>query len=160
MRTFEFETYTDVRRAMAQDPHRPVTHFLPPANWMNDPNGLIRWAGRYHLFYQHNPNAPVWGHIHWGHAVSDDLMHWRDLPLALAPTPGSYDADGCWSGCTVDDGGTPTLVYTARRGRRESICLARGGPDLVDWTKTPDNPVIPGPPPAPCSAEACSVASA
>ena len=146
MKTFDFATYPDIRRAMAQDPHRPVAHFIPPANWMNDPNGLIQWNGRYHLFYQHNPHAPVWGDIHWGHAVSDDLAHWRDLPLPLAPTPDGYDADGCWSGCAVNDDGTPTLVYTGWRDEQETICLARGGPDLVDWTKDPSNPVIPGPP--------------
>ncbi|MGC9400550.1 MAG: glycoside hydrolase family 32 protein [Anaerolineae bacterium] len=146
MKTFDFETYADVRRTMAQDIHHPTYHFLPPANWMNDPNGLIQWGGRYHLFYQHNPDAPIWGNIHWGHAVSDDLTHWRDLPLALAPTPGSCDADGCWSGCAVDDAGTPTLVYTGRRDDHETVCLARGGPELVHWTRDPRNPVISGPP--------------
>lgn len=147
MKTFDFTTYPDIRRAMAQDQHRPVYHFLPSANWMNDPNGLIQWDGRYHLFYQHNPNAAVWGDMHWGHAVSDDLVHWRDLPLALAPTPGGCDADGCWSGCAVDDGGVPKLFYTGWRDEHEAVCLARGGPDLVEWTKVSRNPVIPGPPP-------------
>ena len=66
---------------------------------MNDPNGLIQWKGQYHLFYQYNPFAPVWGSIHWGHAMSDDLVHWRDLPIALAPTPGTVDEYGVFSGC-------------------------------------------------------------
>src|SRR4051795_8679698 len=83
------------------DPHRPRYHFLPPANWMNDPNGLIQWRGRYHLFYQHNPEAPTPGTIHWGHALSDDLVRWRDLPLALSPTPGSVDESSVFSGCAV-----------------------------------------------------------
>jgi beta-fructofuranosidase len=147
MKTFDFTTYPDIRRAMAQDPHRPVCHFLPPANWMNDPNGLIQWDGQYHLFYQHNPGGAVWGDMHWGHALSDDLVHWRDLPLALAPTAGTYDADGCWSGCAVNDADTPTLVYTGWRDEHEAVCLAHGGPDLIEWTKDPRNPVIPGPPP-------------
>lgn len=154
MKTFDSPTCPDLRRAMARDPHRPVTHFLPPANWMNDPNGLIQWDGQYHLFYQHNPNAAVWGDMHWGHAVSDDLVHWRDLPLALAPTPGGCDADGCWSGCAVAErggdagsSGVPKLVYTGWRDEHEAVCLARGGPDLVEWTKDPRNPMIPGPPP-------------
>ena len=88
---------------MSADPHRPQYHFLPPSNWMNDPNGLIQWKGQYHLFYQYNPFAPVWGSIHWGHAMSDDLVHWRDLPIALAPTPGTVDEYGVFSGCAFDD---------------------------------------------------------
>ena len=70
------------RRVMQEthrkDPRRPQYHFLSPANWMNDPNGLVRWKGQCHLFYQHNPFAAEWGHIQWGHAVSNDLVHWHD----------------------------------------------------------------------------------
>ncbi len=146
MRTDRFDDYPALRAQLAGDPHRPRYHFLPPANWMNDPNGLIHWRGQYHLFYQHNPGAAVWGDMHWGHAVSEDLLHWRDLPLALAPTPGSLDADGCWSGCTVDDGGVPTILYTAWRNQHEAVCLARGAADLLHWTKDPRNPVIAGSP--------------
>ncbi|GAC1461444.1 MAG: hypothetical protein PVSMB2_23680 [Ktedonobacteraceae bacterium] len=100
------------RKELADDPHRPHSHFLPPANWMNDPNGLIHWKGRYHLFYQHNPHGAFHEKIHWGHALSSDLVHWTDLPIALTPTPGRADADGCWSGCAIDNHGTPTLLYT------------------------------------------------
>src|SRR3954470_10280575 len=91
------------RQHLAADSHRPQYHFLPPSNWMNDPNGLIQWKGAYHLFYQHNPNSPLWGDIHWGHATSLDLVHWRDLPLALAPTPGGPDETGVFSGCAVNN---------------------------------------------------------
>src|SRR2546423_13522026 len=94
------------------DPHRPHYHFLPPSNWMNDPNGLIHWKGQYHLFYQYNPNGALHGTIHWGHAVSPDLVHWEHLPIALAPTPGGPDKDGIWSGCAVDNDGIPTIFYT------------------------------------------------
>jgi beta-fructofuranosidase len=94
---------------MIRDPHRPRTHFLPPKNWMNDPNGLISWGGEYHLFYQHNPNGPFWGSMHWGHAISPDLIRWRHLPIALAPTPGGPDKDGCFSGCAVDNDGVRTV---------------------------------------------------
>ena len=99
------------------DRQRPRYHFLPPANWLNDPNGLIQWRGRYHTFYQYNPNGPFHGTIHWGHAISDDSVHWEHLPIALAPTPGGPDADGCWSGCAVDHDGVPTLIYTGLAGR-------------------------------------------
>lgn len=126
------------------DPQRPQYHYQPPAHWMNDPNGLIEWQGQYHLFYQYNPHGAFHATMHWGHAVSADLVHWRDLPVALAPTPGGPDADGCWSGCAVDDGGVPTLVYTSVPP--QAVCLATGSPDLVRWAKHPANPVIAGPP--------------
>ena len=72
-----------------QDIHRPSYHFLPAANWMNDPNGVIQWKGRYHLFFQYNPDGAYHANMHWGHAVSDDLAHWQELPIAIAPTPNS-----------------------------------------------------------------------
>jgi beta-fructofuranosidase len=115
---------------------------------MNDPNGLVHWNGRYHLFYQHNPFGPLWGNMHWGHAVSDDLVHWDDLPIALAPTPGGPDQDGCFSGCFVDHDGRATLMYTGVRRREQRPCLATSDdPDLRVWRKHPGNPVIPEPPP-------------
>ncbi len=129
------------RHQMAADPHRPQFHFTPPANWLNDPNGLIQWQGQYHLFYQYNPNGPFHGTIHWGHAVSDDLVRWRDLPVALAPTPGGSDAGGCWSGCAVDDGGTPTLLYTGVNP--QAVHVATSADNLLTWHKYAGNPVIP-----------------
>ena len=141
------------RELLAHDPHRPRYHFLPPANWMNDPNGLIHWMGRYHLFYQYNPLAPVFGTIHWGHALSDDLVHWRDMPIALSPTPGSEDESGVWSGCAVNADGTASVLYTATckredGSRSELPCLATSSDDdLRSWRKSPSNPVIASPPP-------------
>lgn len=128
---------------------RPTYHFLPPANWMNDPNGLIQWRGRYHLFYQYNPNGAFHGTIHWGHAVSDDLVHWRDLPIALAPTPGGPDKDGVYSGCALDHDGVPTLMFTGIRPEVQCVATAADpdDPDLAVWRKHPSNPVIPAPPP-------------
>ena len=125
------------RLALVIDPHRPQYHFLPPSNWMNDPNGLIQWKGQYHLFYQHNPTAAVWGDMHWGHAVSEDLIHWVHLPIALTPTPDGQDEAGCFSGCAVVNG-KPTLVYTATAGKKNEIqtqCIATSDDDLRTWSK-------------------------
>jgi len=134
----------DALRDEVADPnHRPVYHFTPPANWLNDPNGLVQWNGSYHLFYQYNPAGPFHDTIHWGHAVSDDLVHWRDEPIALEPDPDGPDADGCWSGCFVDDNGTPHVLYTGGNGRDQLPCLARADDDdLRSWTKSPENPVL------------------
>src|ERR1700748_1854334 len=94
-----------LREALAGDQHRPRYHFIAPANWMNDPNGAIFWNGRYHLFYQYNPNGAFWGTLHWGHTASSDLVHWEDFPIALSPSEDGADKNGCWSGCVIDDRG-------------------------------------------------------
>lgn len=73
------------RTPLLRDRHRPQYHVTPPAHWMNEPHAPIYFEGQYHLFYQHNPLGPFFYHIHWGHWVSEDLVHWRDLPVALAP---------------------------------------------------------------------------
>ncbi|MFN8504535.1 glycoside hydrolase family 32 protein [Kouleothrix sp.] len=132
----------------APDPrHRPRYHFLPPANWLNDPNGLIHWNGEYHLFYQYNPAGPFHALIHWGHAVSADLVHWRHLPLALAPEPGGPDELGCWSGCAVDHDGVPTLVYSGNSAVGQRACVATSADGMQTWQKFAGNPVIAAPPP-------------
>ena len=129
---------------MAADPHRPQYHFLPAANWMNDPNGPIYWQGKYHMFYQYNPNGAFWGDMHWGHAVSEDMVHWKHLPIALAPTPGGPDKDGVFSGCAVIDNGVPTVIYTGVNP--EVQCIATSDGALGTWKKYSANPVIAGPP--------------
>lgn len=124
------------------DPHRPIYHFLPAANWMNDPNGLIWWKGRYHLFYQYNPNGAFWGTMHWGHASSTDLIHWKHEPVAFAPTPGGPDKDGVFSGCCVVKDGVPTFVYTGTLPETQCIATTR---DFVKFEKFAGNPVIASP---------------
>lgn len=81
---------------------------------MNDPNGFICYQGKYHLFYQHFPYAPAWGTMHWGHAVSEDLIHWEHQGTALFPTK-DYDRNGIFSGSAVEKDGSMLLYYTAVR---------------------------------------------
>jgi beta-fructofuranosidase len=148
------------QRNLARDPLRPEYHLLPPHNWMNDPNGPIWWKGKYHLFYQLNPHAAVWGDMHWGHAVSADMVHWRHEPIALAPTLGGPDSEGCFSGSAVVMDGVPTFIYTGVQNAspdqvtlhdgndklRETQMLATAEDDaLLRWKKLPE-PVIAAPP--------------
>jgi fructan beta-fructosidase len=138
------------------DPQRPQRHFTPPSAWMNDPNGLVHVGGWYHLFYQHNPDATVWGPMHWGHAVSRDLVHWQDRPIALAP-----DALGTiFSGSVVVDrknrsGLSPDTrvpliaLFTyhdeaarAGGGLPQSQGLAYSLDQGETWTKYAGNPVL------------------
>ena len=134
------------RRQLAADPYRPAYHYLAPANWMNDPNGTIFWKGRYHIFYQYNPDGAFHGNIHWGHASSADLVHWDDHPIALAPTPGAADRNHCYSGAAfVNMEGVPTFIY---HGVPDGICLATSQDDLlIHWEKHLANPIIPNPGP-------------
>ncbi len=156
----------DLQTKLAADPLRPQFHLLPTKNWMNDPNAPIFWNGAYHMFYQYNPNTAVWGDMHWAHAISEDMIHWRHLPIALAPTPGWDDADGCFTGSAVDDRGTAAILYTGvktapperatlRDGHnnfREVQCLATSSdPQLRTWTKwkqpviqPPNDPALAG----------------
>lgn len=117
-----------------QDLHRPTYHFMPPAHWMNDPNGPLFYQGQYHLFYQHNPYGDRWGTIHWGHASSRDLLHWTHWPLALTPDSAAQELH-CYSGCAVLDGDVPALLYTsvgegarnARTGADQRLAFSRDG---------------------------------
>ncbi|SHR25143.1 Levanase precursor [Mycobacteroides abscessus subsp. abscessus] len=94
------------------DRYRPQYHFLSPGHWMNEPHAPFFYNGKYHLFYQHNPQGPYWHQIHWGHAVSDDMVHWEDAPVALAPS--GVSPDGVWSGsASFDENGEPVLFFTA-----------------------------------------------
>ncbi len=149
---------------LQNDPRRPQFHLLPAANWMNDPNGPIYWNGKYHMFFQYNPHAAVWGDMHWYHSVSPDMIHWQHMPIAIAPTPGGPDADGCFSGTAIVKDKTVHFIYTGvqkvpadradaeatlRDGHndfRETQLLATStDPDLKTWTKR-SAPVIPLPP--------------
>lgn len=119
------------------DPALPGLHVRPARGWVNDPNGLCRAGGRWHVFFQHNPHAPRHERIAWGHASSADLAHWREEPIAMEPVPGGLDAAGCWSGCLVMDGTTPTICYTAVPDAPENAVgrTATGSADLSAWTR-------------------------
>lgn len=93
-RSYEQAASEETFDSMYQDPYRPQVHFSPKENWMNDPNGMVYHEGEYHLFYQYFPDSTVWGPMHWGHAVSNDLVHWEHLPIALYPDSLGYIFSG------------------------------------------------------------------
>ena len=92
--------------------NKPKLHLTSERNWMNDPNGLIYYKGKYHAFYQHFPYATQWGTMHWGHAVSDDMVNWTYEPIALFPSK-PYDKNGCFSGSAIEVDGDLYLYYTS-----------------------------------------------
>ena len=93
------------RQRYEGDPHRPIYHYVNPENTLNDPNGLCFWQDRWHLFYQAYP--PEDPRQHWGHAISDDLIHWRDLPYAIYPNP----EECCYSGATLVEEDRVIAIY-------------------------------------------------
>lgn len=142
------QDYIDsIKDEIKNKPYRQGYHFMAPTGWINDPNGLSFYNGEYHLFYQHNPYSGEWQSMHWGHAVSNDLINWRHLPEALAPSE-FYDNDekgGCFSGSAVDDNGVLTLMYTGTVNEGETTiqtqCIATST-DGVNFKKYENNPVI------------------
>jgi fructan beta-fructosidase len=140
------------------EPHRPQFHFSPPSMWMNDPNGLVHFDGEWHMFYQYYPDDSVWGPMHWGHAVSPDLVHWAHLPIALYPDEHGY----IFSGSAVvdrndtsgfgDDGEPPLVaIFTYHDPERraqgtddhETQGIAFSNDRGRTWTKFDGNPVLP-----------------
>ncbi|PTQ10995.1 beta-fructosidase [Sphingomonas oleivorans] len=137
-------------RTPAGDVHRPQYHFTPARNWLNDPNGLVYYEGEYHLFYQYNPHGDRWGHMSWGHAVSRDLVHWQELPVAIPETDvmafsGSAVID--WKNSSgLGKGGRPPLiaVYTGHDPRTGSQAqfLAYSNDKGRSWTRYGTGPVL------------------
>ncbi len=145
MNRIKRDTPTPATTAVPACAHRHAYHMMPPQGWMNDPNGFIFYQGQYHLFYQHYPYAPQWGLMHWGHCVSDDLIRWKPLPLALKPDH-PYDENGCFSGSSLVHGGKLYVFYTGNAADgRQTQCLAVSA-DGVHFEKYENNPVIPSPP--------------
>ncbi|MFT8322505.1 MAG: glycoside hydrolase family 32 protein [Bacillus sp. (in: firmicutes)] len=126
-------------------------HIMAPANWINDPNGLVQFNGEYHVFFQHHPYDENWGPMHWGHVKSKDLVQWEHLPIALAPGD-ACDKDGCFSGSAVDNNGELTLIYTGHHYtdkekdiffQNQNIAVSKDG---ISFEKVGENPVIAEPP--------------
>ena len=144
------------RQMIRNDPHYPIYHFAPPESWMNDPNGVIRYNGQYHLFYQFDPVIETPGGYSrskrcWGHAVSADLVHWKDWPVAIWPDS-PYDKNGAYSGnAFICDDGTPAVMYTGNINELEESygMLARSSDNMLTWEKkmVMAKPPYPGTPP-------------
>ncbi len=144
----------------ATEKHRPRYHFTPPAKWMNDPNGMVYYDGEYHLFYQHYPDGVVWGPMHWGHAVSTDLVNWQHLPIALYPDSLGYIFSGSavvdWNNTSgLGKDGKPPMVaiFThhdpvgAQKGRQDFQVqsIAYSNDRGRTWIKYAGNPVVKNP---------------
>ena len=135
-------------KQISDDYWRLRYHVAPPAQWMNDPNGFCYFKGEYHLFYQHHPYSSIWDDMHWGHAKSADLVHWIDLPVALAPSE-AYDRDGCFSGSAIEKDGMLYLMYTGniwtgsnRDTDLEQVQCLASSEDGIHFEKWIENPVI------------------
>lgn len=145
----EARKYEEASEKSIKKEERPDFHLSARTGWMNDPNGFSYYKGQYHMFYQYHPYESKWGPMHWGHAVSEDFLHWEYLPAALAPDE-DYDRDGCFSGSAVVlPDGRHMLMYTGvlREHQKKDIfydvqtqCLAVG--DGIDYEKYEKNPVL------------------
>lgn len=135
--------------SLYKEKYRPQFHFTSRRGWINDPNGLIYHNGEYHLYYQHNPYEKEWENMHWGHAVSNDLIHWKELPVALFPD----NLGTMFSGSAVIDynntagfnkAATPAMIvfYTAASSQKQVQCMAYSLDNGRTFTKYTANPVI------------------
>lgn len=143
-----------------QEPHRPQIHFSPATQWMNDPNGMVFFEGEYHLFFQHYPDSTIWGPMHWGHAISTDLVHWEHLPIAIYPDSLGYIFSGSavvdWKNTTgfgTEESPAMVAMYTyhdpiareAKTGTHETQGIAYSTDRGRTWTKYEENPVLQNP---------------
>ncbi len=134
----------------AGDILRPAFHAMPSAGWTNETHGAVYYNGKYHVFFQKNPNGPYMARLNWGHITSTNLYAWQEERTAISPAE-SYDLKGCWSGCVFTDdeltGGKPNIFYTGVDYAKAMIAQAQpADDDLLVWNKMADNPVINGKP--------------
>ncbi|MCX6362545.1 MAG: glycoside hydrolase family 32 protein, partial [Armatimonadetes bacterium] len=133
----ELDRFARSREAFAADRYRPLYHFVSPEGGLNDPNGLCFRHGRWHLFYQAFPPADP--RPHWGHAVSPDLVHWSDLPYAIAPGP----EESCWSGSTLVEEERVIAMYHGHQ--LGNMVAVSEDPMLLNWRKVTGGAVLPNP---------------
>lgn len=115
-------------------------HFEPKKGWMNDPNGLVYFKGKYHAFFQHNPYSTEWDKMHWGHAVSADLINWQELPIALYPDQEYENNGGCFSGSAIVKDDKLYVFYTSVADKQtQSVAFSDDG---INFTKYDNNPII------------------
>jgi fructan beta-fructosidase len=135
------------------EPFRPQFHFTPLKNWMNDPNGLVYYQGEYHLFFQYNPFGNEWDHMSWGHAVSRDMVHWKQLPVAIPEGDGVmifsgsavvdwHNSSGFCKSSSVGDGSCLVAIYAGYTGKEQNQSAAYSNDRGRTWTKFSGNPVI------------------
>lgn len=143
----EADLRIDPQDRFAEDYLRPQYHAMPNTAWTNEAYGLTYYNGKYHLFFQKNPNGPYLYFMHWGHLSSPDLVTWTEEKISLAPSFG-FDSFGVWSGTTTFDGaGNPVIFYTGVNGAKAGIGSAYPQDDsLITWIKNRNNPLIPSPP--------------
>jgi sucrose-6-phosphate hydrolase SacC (GH32 family) len=144
---------TSGQTAAYDQPYRPQIHFSPRRNWTNDPNGLVYFRGEYHLFFQYNPFGDEWGHMSWGHAVSKDLLHWQELPVAIPEENGVMIFTGSVvvdrensSGLCATKSECLVAIYTGHsktpEGQRQAQNIAYSRDNGRTWTKYAGNPVL------------------
>lgn len=134
----------------ASDILRPAFHGMPSGAWTNETHGAVFYNGKYHVFFQKNPNGPYMTRLNWGHIVSDNLYKWEELPTAISPEEW-YDKKGCWSGCVFTDdeltGGKPNIFYTGVDYAKAMFSQAKPkDDDLLAWQKLDNNPIVDGRP--------------
>jgi fructan beta-fructosidase len=135
------------------EPFRPQFHFTPLKNWMNDPNGLVYYMGEYHLFFQYNPFGNEWGHMSWGHAVSRDMVHWKQLPVAIPEGKGVmifsgsavvdwHNSSGFCKSPSAGAGSCLVAIYAGHTGKEQNQNVAYSNDRGRTWTRYSGNPVI------------------